>query len=691
MAEREQFEWGDFAHRRRCFEHLLMFVELLEQRIPYVRGKYQRVVQGCLLIGKSMGLNNKELYDLTLSATFHDIGLIGVPDEILLQEGKLTPQQRNHLLNHHIGMSGRIISKAFPDFPEAAEGIWYHHERPDGQGPYKLKEDEIPIIASTVGLVEAIDSMANGRPWRKPMTFPEIVSEINNNVGTQFSRKVVAIFQRVGEQVYQAILKESASDKISTNTERSGFPKESDDSATRKMADKVKANNVGFKRVMSIKNDIADKTKLLANLNEIITKDELIQKITSGLNLKPLASNVHNLMSITQSPYCSTEEVAKEIILDQALSIRILKLANSSAYARGKRVTGLQPAISRIGIQTVRKLVMSLEILKQYEGIMSECIDVRLFWEHSIACGLIAASIGKAKQSTFADDYFLWGMLHDVGRLILVEQMPEQYIEVYKNCRELNLPLETVETKQIGMNHCDVLQIAMSQWSFPKEFISPVINHHTSYLKIKNLRSDDREGAAIISLSNKLAHALLLGASGNETIYPIDDLIGLLDLPDELIVGICQDIANETNTLKVVMLSANSSSAWPNFTKKIKSSLKMNINPVCVSSNPNVDAYRIFFEQISESNETDIPNIGVIYLRKANELTSLIRNFEKQEQNSNAGKLPVIIIYSSGNFDANHPWLEDRRCVILKAPVSISVLIESVNSLLITKEDVFAS
>ena len=107
---------------------------------PYLRGKYPRIVQGCLILGKSMGLNNKELYSLKLSATFHDIGLLGVPDKLLLQEDKLTPQQRNQLLSHHIGMNGRIVSKAFPDFPEAAEGIWYHHERPDGRGPYRNRQ-----------------------------------------------------------------------------------------------------------------------------------------------------------------------------------------------------------------------------------------------------------------------------------------------------------------------------------------------------------------------------------------------------------------------------------------------------------------------------------------------------------------------------------------------------------------------
>jgi len=532
MARSDQFIWGDVSHRSRCFEHLSMFVELLEQRIPYLRGKYSRIVQGCLILGKSMGLNNKELYSLKLSATFHDIGLLGVPDKLLLQEDKLTPQQRNQLLSHHIGMNGRIVSKAFPDFPEAAEGIWYHHERPDGRGPYNLKENEIPVIAAIVGLVEAIDSMANGRPWRKPITFPEIASEINKSVGTQFSRKVVAAFQRVGEQVYQAILKESPSNKNSVKSNKSIRKSTANNADKCKLLNKAETKIPIPKHSLSIKDDTTTRMKLLANLPEVISKEELVQEITKGLNLKPLASNVHNLMSITQSPYCSTEEVAREIILDQALSIRILKLANSSAYARGKRVTGLKPAIGRIGIQTVRKLVMSLDILKQYEGIISEYIDVKLFWEHSIACGLIGSAIGKACQSPFVDDYFLWGMLHDVGRLILVEQIPEQYIEVYKNYCNLLLPLEIVETKQIGLNHCDILQIAMKHWSFPEGFISPVVNHHTSYLKLKRLKPEEVEGAVIVALSNKLAHSLLLGTSGNDTIYPFDNLVELLKLPD---------------------------------------------------------------------------------------------------------------------------------------------------------------
>ncbi len=681
--------WADTLRRNRCIEHLTMFVEMLEKRIPYLKGKSHRMIQASALLGKAIEFTNKELYSLKLSAAFHDLGLLEIPDKLLLQEHQLNSEQKNDLLSKHIGLNGRLIGKAFPDFPEAAEGIWYHHERPDGTGPYKLKENEIPITAAIIGLLEAVDSMANGRPWRMPLSFPQIQSEINKYAGTQFSRKVVAIFQRIGEQIYEIILKEKYNKhEISPKKQNSNTPKKQSriDSHPNPETSRTMQPNGSHLRNASLKYDNKATLKALNSLPKIVSKEELIQTIINGLNLKPLASNVHNLMSITQNPYCSTEEVAKEIILDQAMSIRILKLANSSAYARGKRVTGIKPAISRIGIQTVRKLVMSLDILKQYEGIIAEYIDIKAFWEHSIACGLIASKIGKALQSQFIDDYFLWGVLHDVGRLILIEHIPEKYVEIYKNHRELGLPLNKIEQKQIGIDHCDILKIAMEHWKFPKEFINPVVNHHYPVSKLKLLRKEELETSATIALANMISHSLLLGTSGNEIIYPFDDFIDLLNLSDDLIEHIFQDIPGETNVLKVAMLSDGISTSWPDCANNIKSKLETEFKPIFLSYKPETNSFRIFFEQIADSNvsDTDEPNIAVFYLHSTDKFMSLQQKFNQFDKNFNTDSIPFLIIYSNGKFDESMSCLTNRHHAVIKAPVIIDELIAIINKLLIT-------
>ncbi len=695
MRGNVQLIWGDTS-RHRCVEHLSMFIDMLEQRVPYLRGNSHRMVIASLILGRYLELNEKDLFSLKLAAAFHNIGLLGVSDVILTRKEKLTPEQRKILLNNHVGMNGRLVSKAFPDFPEAAEGIWFHHERPDGQGPHGLRGNEIPIIASIVGLMEAVDSMSNGRPWREPLTFSQIKAEIDKFAGSQFPQKLANAFRQIGDQIYHTILRKESGDtelaKLSTTKQKISKPIINSSISQRsagKAEGDVSSGVQPNQKARSFSSVISQK-KAIATLPKIISKEEVIQRIVRDLELKPLASNVRNLMAITQNPYCSTDEVAREIILDQALSIRILKLANSSAYSRGRRVTGLKQAISRIGIQTVRKLVMSLEILSQYEGKISEYMDIRLFWEHSITCGLIGSAINKiyGSESESEEDYFLWGILHDVGRLILIDQIPQQYVEVYKNHYELSCPLEVIEKRQIGLDHCDVLKIAMERWSFPCDFVSPVISHHASCRGITKLAPKYTKASAIIALSDRLAHAMLLGTSGNNTIYPFDDIVEFLKLPAELIEQICTTVPGETSALKVMMLSNDPLDNWSDFAKEVKSKLKSGVVPICVSSEPKIDAYRIFFERISDETEEASPNIGVIYLRDTNELFRLVNRLGEIEQKIGLGKLPVIIIYSSGSFDeGKHSLLKGRRYVVFEAPVCIHSLVEGVNTLL-TEESV---
>lgn len=418
------------------------------------------------------------------------------------------------------------------------------------------------------------------------------------------------------------------------------------------------------------------------DLSPVITKDDLVKLVKEGLELRPLSPTVHNLMAITVSSHCSINDVAKAVVNDQAMCIRLIKFANSSVYSRGAHIANIKMAVSRMGIRAVRKLVMTLGVLDRSEEINSKHVDVRLFWEHSIACGLIANAIAKARQCKEADDYFVWGVVHDVGRLILLDNVPDKYSGVWDAAEALALPLELVEPKLMLLDHCDILKKALEEWKFPREFIAPVINHHQSVLKIKRLVPGHAEAAATIALANQIAHALLLGSSGNEVIYPLDDFVDTLGLQASTIAQITEAAPDETNDLKFTMLARAGAEPWPNFPAKVKARLSTAIRPLCVSREPLIDAYRIFCVRISEPSEVDPPNLGVIYLRDAREQPTLIAEYEAQEQNADGGPLPVVLICDKGAINADHGFLKARPHVVLKTPVRISCFLTAIQDLM---------
>ncbi len=417
-------------------------------------------------------------------------------------------------------------------------------------------------------------------------------------------------------------------------------------------------------------------------LKPVITQADLMRLVNEGLALRPLGPTVHNVITVTGNEGCSADDVAEAVSHDQALCIRLLKLANSSAYSRGHLVNNVKAAVQRIGIQELRSLVMTLGVFEQFEGAVAEYVDPRLFWEHSIACGLVATAIAKACDAKNHHDYFLWGLLHDVGRLILLEHASEQYAMTWHAAQKIGVPLEVVEAKMMLLNHCDILEKALEHWQFPRDFIAPVVNHHNSVARISRLGPGHFEAAATVALANRIIHALLIGSSGNEVIYPLDDLVESLNLPASKIVEIVSTISDETNSLKYAMLARCNEHAWSDFKSQIQSRVVTKFRPLCVSAEPGVDAYRMFCERITSGGSNDPPNLGVIYLRDAEELMKLSVEFDAREKAQGSSDTPVVLILGRGKLDAGQQWLSSRRHVILSTPVRISDFISTVAELL---------
>ena len=423
----------------------------------------------------------------------------------------------------------------------------------------------------------------------------------------------------------------------------------------------------------------------LAKLNEltpVITKAELTKLVNEGLALRPLGPTVQNVIAVTGSAGCSAEDVAKAVTRDQALCIRILKLASSSAYARGRPADSVKEAVQRIGVREVRSLVMTLGVMQHYEGGAGKHVDPHLFWEHSIACGLIASAITRRRHADKVDDSFLWGMVHDVGRLILLDHVSDQYAMVWEAAERLACPLEAVEGKMMLLNHCDILERALDHWQFPRDFIAPVVSHHHSLHHIQRLGPVLAEQAATVALANRLAHALLLGSSGNEVLSPLDDLVTELKIQPREIAQLTERIPDETRDLKITMLARSGEAIWPDYPAEVRKRLGRDIRPLCVSVEPAVDACRIFFDRVAAGPAEQPPNLGVIYAREAEELPTLIVDYDTAAENGDAWNAPVLIVLGKGRLDTSHPWFRSRRHAILHAPLPLSALVRTIHELM---------
>lgn len=165
-------------------------VTAVEKKDMYTKGHTERVTKFSILLGQEMNLDSAVLHNLELAALLHDVGKIGIPDNILLKKGKLTDEEYCEIKKHpHKGIE---IIGHIKQLKPITDGILYHHEHFDGSGyPAGLKGHNIPLIARIISVADAYDAMTTDRPYRNALDNTEAVRRLKESSGTQFDPAIV--------------------------------------------------------------------------------------------------------------------------------------------------------------------------------------------------------------------------------------------------------------------------------------------------------------------------------------------------------------------------------------------------------------------------------------------------------------------------------------------------------------------
>ena len=184
------------AQQRLYVETVTALAEAVEKRDPYTGGHLHRVVAYSLLLGRELGIDAESLERLALGATLHDIGKIGVPDQVLLKPGKLDDDEAAAMRRHPV--DGAEIVSRIESLHEILPIVRSHHERIDGRGyPDRLVGDAIPLAARIVAVADTFDAMTTSRPYRQALSYEVAAQEIVRHSGEQHCATVVAAFERL--------------------------------------------------------------------------------------------------------------------------------------------------------------------------------------------------------------------------------------------------------------------------------------------------------------------------------------------------------------------------------------------------------------------------------------------------------------------------------------------------------------
>jgi putative nucleotidyltransferase with HDIG domain len=266
--------------------------------------------------------------------------------------------------------------------------------------------------------------------------------------------------------------------------------------------------------------------------------EELLQKLEGSGELPSLPQIIVKLNAVAHDSKSSASDLANIILRDQSLTSRILQISNSALYGshNDHGIGTVTQAVIVLGFTNVVRLAMGITVFNTLDTVAHDHHLLRI-WMHSIACAVAAEGIAQSARVQGTEEAFVAGLLHDVGKLILLRHAPEQYRRILDRVEKGEDQLE-VEREELGHTHADVGQAVARSWNLPNSLVNVLANHDRFGEKGNNLQN-------VVALANHIAkvyYAVVQKASA----LRLTDLEKLartrLGLPPEKLAGVLNSL-----------------------------------------------------------------------------------------------------------------------------------------------------
>ncbi|NDV20903.1 HDOD domain-containing protein [Pseudodesulfovibrio sp. JC047] len=235
------------------------------------------------------------------------------------------------------------------------------------------------------------------------------------------------------------------------------------------------------------------------------------------------------IKAVLRDESASAEHIAKVVSTDMNLAAKLLKLVNSPLYGFPQTIDSMSRAVALVGAKELSTLALGVSTINYFKDIPRELMDMETFWRHSITCGIFAKILAGTQAGLSPERFFIGGILHDVGRLILFKKLPYASTETMLFARENSIPLTEAERQVMGFTHTDVSVPLLASWKFP-DGLAAMINYHHTPMEFPNPLEP-----AILHVADNLTNAVEIARSGMYVMPGLDEaawaLLGLDPVP----------------------------------------------------------------------------------------------------------------------------------------------------------------
>ncbi len=232
-----------------------------------------------------------------------------------------------------------------------------------------------------------------------------------------------------------------------------------------------------------------------------MTKQQILTKIDKEIDdIPPIPDNIEKIKQLIKDPKSEIQHISALVKLDPALTMDILRIANSAMYKTRTRAETIDRAITVIGMRELSSIIMTIAAKKILE---EHYLSMEEVWKHSVKCAFYAQQLARIKNfPNLKEIAYTAGLLHDIGKLIFLTTIPGILDRIESLSEARNISTNQIERLALGITHGEIGSRITEKWNFPNVLVSAIAYHHNPVLA----REEDKALVFLIYLANELSH-----------------------------------------------------------------------------------------------------------------------------------------------------------------------------------------
>jgi len=240
--------------------------------------------------------------------------------------------------------------------------------------------------------------------------------------------------------------------------------------------------------------------------------------LQNAVHISSLPTVYTRINDAVNNPRGSIGDVATIISSDPGLTSRLLQLVNSAFFGFPSKIDTVSRACVILGNHQLRDLALATSVMRLFKNIPADLVNMESFWRHSIACGMAAKILADAANTHSSEHFFVAGMLHDLGRLVIFQQASDEAQQVLLACAEQNCLAYDKEKEILGFTHAAMAAELFMRWKLPPALQDAAAFHHQP-MRAERYPME----AAIVHVADIIVHGLEFGSSGERFVPPLNE------------------------------------------------------------------------------------------------------------------------------------------------------------------------